>query len=75
MDSIKTGISNIPHTRLNKVGFRTTTSSDTHNDNQDKILEDILDLYNKSNNIEKKLTQALYVSNCENKYLQSKVLE
>lgn len=72
---INAGISNIPHTRLNQVGFRTITSSENHNDNQDKILDDIIDLYNKANNIEKKLTESLQIANCENRYLDLKIRE
>lgn len=51
--SDKAIIKNIPSTSRMDFGYRSINSSHSHNVNQEQISSDILDLYNKSNNIER----------------------
>lgn len=48
-------VNNVPATNRNEFGYRNVNESHDHNVNQQNISDDILDLFNKANNIEKKV--------------------
>lgn len=50
-------INNIPSTNRKDFGFKTINSSREHNLNQEAMLNDVLDLFNKVNLIEKKVNE------------------
>lgn len=68
-------INNIPSTKKNTIGYRTVTNSSEQNKQQEDILNDILDLFNKANKIDKSLSEAKEVVDFENKYLQFKLAD
>ena len=70
---INIGISNIPGSKLNPVGFRSVTSSKDYNENQENIINDILNLYNKANSISEKIADMGQLSNCQNTITNTRI--
>lgn len=66
-------VSNIPLTQKMAIGYRTVTDSNQINIFQEDVINDILDLFNKANDIEKSLIESKDIISIENKYLQLKV--
>lgn len=66
-------IKNIPSSNYTPVGYRTVTSSADQNLQQENMLNDILDLFNKANKTEKSLNETLEIIDFDNKYSQIKI--
>jgi hypothetical protein len=64
-------INNIPSANRKNFGYKSINRSDEHNENQNEILADILDLYNKTNAIERLLNRNMDFIKEENTYLTS----
>ena len=64
-------INNIPSSNRKDFGYKAINSSSVHNKNQEEILNDILDLYNKTNSIEKVINEQLDYIKLENTTLES----
>jgi hypothetical protein len=64
-------INNIPSTSRKEFGYKSINASHEHNDNQEAILEDILDLYNKTNAIERVITENMDFIKYENGQLEA----
>lgn len=64
-------INNIPSSNRKEFGYRGINSSSEHNQNQNAMLDDILDLFNKANSIERVINENLDFIKKENTYLQS----
>ena len=64
-------INNIPSMNRKNFGYKSINRSETHNDNQNEILSDILDLFNKANNIERTVNQNMEFIKHENSQLES----
>ncbi len=64
-------INNIPSASRKEFGYKSINRSDEHNENQNDILADILDLYNKTNAIERLLNRNMDFIKEENSYLTS----
>lgn len=64
-------VNNIPFSNRKDFGYKAINSSTVHNQNQDEILNDILDLYNKTNSIEKVINEQLDYIKLENSTLES----
>lgn len=62
-------INNIPSANRITFGYKSINRSSEHNDNQNDILDDILDLYNKTNAIERVLNRNMDFIKSENDYL------
>ena len=62
-------INNVPSTQRGNYGYKSINKSHSHNENQDNIMNDILDLYNKANDIERTLKQNESYIKTENSYL------
>jgi len=73
MDTESINISNIPATQRTQVGYRTGTNSAQMNQSQNEILQDVLDLFNKANRMEKAIDETRSVVGAENTYLQYRV--
>lgn len=69
MDRVIVG--NIPSTNRRDFGYRSINTSASHNDNQKMILNDILDLYNKTNEIERVVRENEDFIKLENTHLES----
>lgn len=59
-------INNIPSASRRAFGFKSINSSEEHNDNQNEILNDVLDLFNKANAIERVINQNMDFIKYEN---------
>lgn len=68
-------IKNIPDTNLKHAGFREHMKSEFFNENNNQILYDILNLYNKSNILNREAQGLLEVIDIENTHLKNKILE
>lgn len=64
-------INNIPSSNRKDFGYRTINSSEVHNQNQQEMLDDILDLFNKANAIERVINENMDFIKTENSYLES----
>ena len=64
-------INNIPSANRKDFGYRSINSSNMHNVNQQEMLNDILDLFNKANAIERTLTTHLDYIKLENSHLEA----
>lgn len=64
-------VNNIPSSNRKDFGYKAINSSSVHNKNQEEILNDILDLYNKTNSIEKIINEQLDYIKLENTMLES----
>lgn len=64
-------INNIPSANRKSFGYKSINKSKDHNDNQNEMLADILDLYNKTNAIERVLNRNMDFIKKENSYLSS----
>lgn len=64
-------IGNIPISEENKEGYRSHISSNERNKRNKDYLDDILNLYNKSNSLEKKCNNAIDILSTENLFLKS----
>ena len=64
-------VNNIPSSNRKDFGYKAINSSSVHNKNQEEILNDILDLYNKTNSIEKVINEQLDYIKLENTMLES----
>lgn len=64
-------IGNIPISEENKEGYRNHISSNERNKRNKDFLNDILNLYNKSNSLEKKCNNAIDILSTENLFLKS----
>lgn len=64
-------VGNIPSSNRGNFGYRSINTSESHNINQENILNDILDLYNKTNNIERIVKENSDFIKMENTYLES----
>lgn len=64
-------INNIPSSNRKEFGYRSINSSSEHNINQNEMLDDILDLYNKANAIERVVNENIDFIKQENSYLQA----
>lgn len=62
---------NIPSSNRNNFGHRAINSSHEHNENQERMLNDILDIYNKCNMIEKVVNQNMEYIKYENNKIES----
>lgn len=67
----KVVIKNVPATNRETLGYRDINSSHEHNINQENITSDILDLYNKSNNLEKVMHENEVYTKLESTQLES----
>lgn len=63
-------INNIPSANRKKFGFKGINSSEAHNDNQNEMLNDILDLFNKVNAVERVVNENLDFIKYENTNLE-----
>lgn len=64
---------NISRTEYKELKYRNPTSSEYFNKNQENILNDILDLFNKANNIEKLLNENKSILEYETMYSKFKI--
>lgn len=64
-------INNIPSANRKNFGYKSINRSEEHNENQNEMLADILDLYNKTNAIERVLNRNMDFIKSENSYLES----
>lgn len=64
-------INNIPSATRREFGFKSINSSEEHNENQNEILNDILDLFNKTNAIERTITENMDFIKYENGNLEA----
>lgn len=64
-------INNIPSVNRKDFGYKAINRSDTHNSNQEEVLNDILDLFNKTNAVERVINEQLDYIKLENSYLES----
>lgn len=64
-------INNIPSATRKEFGYKSINRSDEHNTNQNEILDDILDLFNKTNAIERTITETMDFIKYENGNLES----
>lgn len=64
-------VNNIPSSNRKDFGYRSINTSASHNENQEEILNDILDLFNKTNSIEKVINEQMDYIKLENSMLES----
>lgn len=64
-------INNIPSSSRKDFGYKSVNTSASHNQNQQEILNDILDLFNKTNSIEKVVNEQMDYIKLENSQLES----
>lgn len=64
-------VSNIPSSSKKDFGYRSINTSESHNQNQKEILDDVLNLYNKTNEIERVVKENADFIKLENTHLQS----
>lgn len=64
-------INNIPSSNRKDFGYKSINSSAIHNENQEEILNDILDLFNKTNSIEKVVNEQMDYIKLENSMIES----
>lgn len=64
-------INNIPSSNRNQFGYKSINSSAIHNENQKEVREEIIDLFNKYNALERVNTYQNEVTRIENDYIQS----
>lgn len=64
-------VSNIPSSNRGDFGYRSINTSASHNQNQKDILDDVLDLYNKTNEIERVVRENADFVKVENTHLES----
>lgn len=69
MDRVIVG--NIPSSNREDFGYRSINTSASHNENQNNILKDVLDLYNKTNEIERVVRENADFIKLENTHLES----
>lgn len=69
----KIDISNVPSTKRKQVGYRTNISSSDINEFNDNVLNDLLDLFNKTNNISKELEENKMIIDSETNHLKFKI--
>lgn len=69
----KIDINNIPSTKRKSVGYRSNISSEETNEFNDNVLNDILDLFNKANNISKELDENKSIIDTETNHLKFKI--
>lgn len=72
-DIIKT--LNTPVSKYEPINFRSKTDSSKINEKEDKILQDILNLYNKNNEIEAAINNSNEIATCENLFLMQSVIQ
>ena len=65
-------INNVPSSNRKDFGFRAINSSESHNLNQEEMLNDILDLFNKTNSIERFVTENADFIKAESTFIESK---
>lgn len=64
-------VNNIPSSNRKDFGYRGINTSKSHNDNQNNMINDILDLYNKTNEIERIVKENADFIKLENTNLES----
>lgn len=64
-------VNNIPSSNRNDFGYRSINTSKSHNDSQNDMVNDILDLYNKTNEIERIVKENADFIKLENTNLES----
>ena len=69
----KIGYNNIPQSEYQEFKYRDTSSSDIFNRNQKDILDDILDLFNKANNLEVILKESKEILEFETSHSNFKI--
>lgn len=69
----KIDINNVPISKRKNVGYRTNISSSEINQFQDGVLNDLLDLFNKANDISKELEENKMIIDSETNHLKYKV--
>lgn len=64
-------VNNIPSTNRKDFGHKAINHSSAHNENQQQMLDDILDLFNKTNSIERTINENIDYIKQETKQLES----
>lgn len=64
-------INNIPSANRKNFGYKSINTSHAHNENQEEVLNDILDLFNKTNAIERVVNQNMEFIQYENRTLET----
>ncbi|HFL8128256.1 TPA: hypothetical protein ACG5GR_003860, partial [Clostridioides difficile] len=67
----KVVINNLPVSNRKDFGYKAINTSSMHNDNQNNMLNDILDLFNKTNDIERMLNNNINLIKLENAQLEA----
>lgn len=67
----KVVINNLPVSNRKDFGYKAINTSSMHNDNQNNMLNDILDLFNKTNEIERMLNDNINLIKLENAQLEA----